>query len=1385
MNKLNLLIPTVALNLFAGALVAQSINYASLQDKSIFSPTDLIVNERTIVMEGDIVYPNSLPTNLLHSSNVSLINNDHPSWGDIFNSFQQIQSDIDELELEELDNEQSGTVIPPGIYNISDNFNLSGFVTLEGSDADEFIFNVEGNLEFSDFTTIITNGLNPRNITWNVAGNITAGQNSIVSGVFIANGQIDFGKYTMGPVSLFSETGNIHLSTLLNIHSPNGHSAPTGGSDDFSNCSTPSGPSLVPGVNCVPGTSSPLADPANWIKDLNYNLDAPLIEVGVNFHIMQDVTGGNNFQNNTAGDILVLTQLFDWAQSLIRRPRSPSNAITAVCGTCHIADSKIQLVLKNTEFYQSNSLNTSIIGGLQSAITARDPEMMKDLNIFWTQGTYGSASGHASRPNDVNGSTNEQFLFVVMLSQYSGGNIYNPSAMYQGNYGTAVTMGHEVGHTFDLAHTYAGGGAGAVCNVNDVDYLEDVHGPAGSQNCPHNPSPSLWGCVTGGTPECTNNLMGGNYNASYSSPLQIGQMHTALRTKSMRQKITNCPFSITPLEVTTSQTWDKDIFLFRDVRVKGNSVLTITCKVGMPELGKIVIEEGSKLIIDGGHITNSCKEKFWGSIVIEGNNNATQLPLTQPTSQGKLVIKNGAIIENVMYAVTFGDGGWNNFGGLVEAEDATFRVVRRAVEFMSYPHNNNSYFKRCTFEYASGVTDTPLSLVTLWDNKGAEFSGCSFEDNTGINDYYQYVANGIFSIDAAYTVKSDCDLASPPSPCPVANFTRSTFKNLNQGVYATGAATGSKTVSIEGVEFEDNSMAIRIDALDNVSFIKNTLNQGGALKNSYPSSFLHGISIENATGYEIEQNIFNKTGTVGVIGLRIKESGDAHNEVYNNTFNGNNYEQMLLDQNKHPLVNFQGLELLCNTHTSSDPTTEILISSNFSAPQASFLHGIRVFQGSASSSTGNTFTGSGSHVTNSGGPIDYYYLGANQDPGGSVNRIAASSSNGCATRHLLRAPSGIQLAPNMIADYYTDLGNYEALLYNYYQNIDGGNTEALVANINTTFPSQAQDLRDELMESAPYLSHEAIMSAAETGILTDALLLEICLANPDATKSEGLLDFLQYEIPNTLPASMIQLIYQNWDVETPRTILELQLADLNAQIGRASSQILTYYSLDTLDHTDSIESMLKSRKTLRSEYQQVELAIENEKSAKALDILNEIPEQFQLTDEEQSEHTNFVNYANFRASILSEDMSYMQLTESKLVELRAIADAGSFRSASLAQNILCFGYEECSEESTPSERSKQRRVYNFESMTSEVNSTWNVELTPNPARDFVFVGIEDVDIDEVISFDITNAEGKVQFSNERLGADRKIDLSKLSNGIYFVTFRRLDNTTNSQKLIIQ
>jgi hypothetical protein len=855
-------------------------------------------------------------------------------------------------------------------------------------------------------------------------------------------------------------------------------------------------------------------------------------------------------------------------------------------------------------------------------------------------------------------------------------------------------------------------------------------------------------------------------------------------------------------DITSNTTWNSSKTVLGQLVVKSGNTLTISgssTEIKFADSKRtgvktnLLIEKNAKLIVDGATLTadDRCVGGYWEGIFIDGDNSFDQFPLSSPTYQGKLVLKNNALLDKAMYTIKFGkEGQWNDFGGLVEAEDATIKCVRRAVEFMSYPHTNHSYFKRCTFEYVGGINEIPLPLVTAWDNNGVVFAGCTFADYSGINEYSETNASGIFSIDASYSVVSDCNF--PPSippvmPCPWEYKTRSSFINLNQGIYATGTG-GLQTITVDETDFIDNSIACRIEGLDNVRFTRNTTLAGGLAKQGYQSQYQnqYGYYSEQSSGFEIEQNTFESHYPLivePVVGVYIRNSGTDANEVYNNTFKYNEIGQRFYGLNKSTVSSFQGLQFLCNDNPSSN-VEDVRIEMRF-LPTLN-IDGIRNYQGSSNpdESAANLFSSNAQwHIRNtSNNHITYYYNGPSEQPihytSGLVTPSSVNTSNQCSNKYWETNPPIVIPSPEfqgIIDEYYADLDEYNQFLYTYHQNIDGGNTDSLLDAIDLVFPQDAQQLRDDLIAQSPYLSQQVIMDAAATGILTDAFLLEVCLANPDATTDEAFLNFLEYEIPNPLPPSMIQLIYQTWGGETPRTLLENQLASLNAKLGRTSSKLLHLYVTDTLGHQDSIVSLLESRNTLRSKYQLVELNMQNEDYEDALTKLAAIENNNDLNSNQQINHNNLETFINFKSTIASAGVSYLQLNEGQLSSLRSIAEVTSGRAAVLAQNILCFGYGECSTPgSEPEGRRKARRVYDLTKPTLKQASGIQANLIPNPVEENARLLLSGVDDFTSLTIDISSNDGQKVFEQKIVSPETILKLSSLPPGIYF--FQLKDNS---------
>lgn len=167
-------------------------------------------------------------------------------------------------------------------------------------------------------------------------------------------------------------------------------------------------------------------------------------------------------------------------------------------------------------------------------------------------------------------------------------------------------------------------------------------------------------------------------------------MHRALALTSIR-KYVKCEKSEVPLEILTNQSWDFDIKLYQDLIISQGAHLTISCNLVMHPDAKIIIKPGGLLTIDGGSIKTDINEKSpWQGIEVWGNTNASQYALPgQPCPQGKLVLQNGATIENALNAVAlWKPGDYSKSGGIIVATDAVFKNNKRSVEFISYQNFN-------------------------------------------------------------------------------------------------------------------------------------------------------------------------------------------------------------------------------------------------------------------------------------------------------------------------------------------------------------------------------------------------------------------------------------------------------------------------------------------------------------------------------------------------------------------------------------------------------------------------------------------------------------------------------------------------------------------------
>lgn len=347
-----------------------------------------------------------------------------------------------------------------------------------------------------------------------------------------------------------------------------------------------------------PDTSSSNRSLYEWGTSCYYldefKLDANTTEkiVRVNFHIIQDENGNNNF---TESDTDLLTQIFETG---VNNNRYINNAAHSdpMPGVQDTNITKVRFQLMDIHFHQDpvywDYSNFEEPGG-----GMLDDEMKRlyilnenfgvnlnsEINIYFVENTSYDIPGGRIQffPDDI-GSKFKQGVYLE--------NFYANSQ----DHDFGEILAHELGHHLGLYHPYNGGDGSNCDEPNSGDDLEDTWCPdAGGVgddefNVGCNPYSSP-------TDNCTNNIMAYSNHKTYHSPLQIAVMHYTLTATSASRFL--IPSSYPPLGdviISGSEIWDNPKAINGNIIVKNGGSLTLKCVVRLTSDKKIIVEKGGE-----------------------------------------------------------------------------------------------------------------------------------------------------------------------------------------------------------------------------------------------------------------------------------------------------------------------------------------------------------------------------------------------------------------------------------------------------------------------------------------------------------------------------------------------------------------------------------------------------------------------------------------------------------------------------------------------------------------------------------------------------------------------------------------------------------------------
>ncbi|MBK8450749.1 MAG: hypothetical protein IPL42_12310 [Saprospiraceae bacterium] len=472
---------------------------------------------------------------------------------------------------------------------------------------------------------------------------------------------------------------------------------------------------------------------------------------------------------------------------------------------------------------------------------------------------------------------------------------------------------HEIGHTLNLYHTdFMGFGKpctaiaahdttrGDLVADTPIDYFhsEPVVACAWdtSQCRGRFPNPCLDSCG-GFLLNVDPTIIMSNLDYSCVNHFTTGQANRM--KKSIMNNTNGTYFDLVDADVTisTNTTISTPTRYARNVIVEPGVSLVVTSTVYMPQKGRIILQPGAILSINGGTITKGtfpdmCNErtgdpKFWYGI---------EMQTSTSSSYPKLYCTNGTI--------EFSEFGIHNDSSrvagnlLINIASGTFRNNKHSIHILRGPYNAALpiFVKKARFYIDGSFPLANYYTQVKIDNSKIYFDSCKF-DNPSTKHPLDSNSYSIRAMGATVGIQ------------------RTTFKDSLYGVQSLSAISTS-TLNVTTSKFSKMFVGVNTTAgVNNYSITKDT----------FDTSWKYGLLSTQCTGYNINNNLFNNTGYhSNSVGILMQESGVVYNYIQKNVFSYLKYGDIAQGTNGDANV---GLQYRCNTHDNNN-TKDFFIARN-------------------------------------------------------------------------------------------------------------------------------------------------------------------------------------------------------------------------------------------------------------------------------------------------------------------------------------------------------------------------------------------------------------------------------------------------------------------------
>ena len=431
---------------------------------------------------------------------------------------------------------------------------------------------------------------------------------------------------------------------------------------------------------------------------------------------------------------------------------------------------------------------------------------------------------------------------------------------------------------------------------------------------------------------------------------------------------------------------------------------------------------------------------------------------------------------------------------------------------------------------------------------------------------------------------------------------------------------------------------------------------------------------------------------------------------------------------------------------------------------------------------------------NEGNDIEYYYHALNQ----TGFRLRPQHIYGTVRTHpiyeyfienycpstLSGSGSSEELDQMMMAQSrYDSLGDAMIAL------VDGGSTEILNMEVQTSSPPDALQVRNELLNGSPYLSDTVMKtSVGKEDVLDNAMIRDVLVANPQSAKSEEINEMLANR-SNPMPDYMMEQILAGEDTISAKEILEAKKAWWDGEATKLYTRLINHYKGDSLSpaNDDNLRWLFDYRNTLAARYNKADWIQAMGEYEQAIEELVSIPALFILNTVQASTHQAYLEFYNISKSIQSDSLFVFRVDSTQTELLQSIVQSNKDLPGGYARNILLAAGKIMYQEPIilPDTGLKVIKKEKFRGV-KETDKGKFISVFPNPANDYFIVRIKLPDTPKQGLLTLYDATGKIILVFEVANKYNQliIPTTHLKSGMYLLELKINGKREGTAKITI-